>query len=414
MKSEKNERFSIFGIRVRKIQIICVFVGILLFLMMKLAGGNDSGLQNRKELDRPPHGEGEKNCEIYVEGIGTEELPLHVSIGERAYTEEEAEKLFDSIREQLNSEVLGENRSLQEVRSSLKLPGYLDEYGIRIRWSSDEPELIDNQGNLYNEEVSEEGETVWLKAVMSDGERERIFDIPIVVYPPELNPEQTLLRDLRQLIEKEDESQRMSDVLKLPDEYRGRKLSYRWGTKDQAILFPLMGFFMAFLYSFKDKQEEMREKRIRERQLMLDYSEVVSRLMVFIGAGMTIRGSWEKIVLDYEKRGGERRFVYEEMQKTYRQLQTGMPEGEAYEEFGRRCGLQPYMKLSGLLLQNRKEGMKNLKNILRMEMTAAFEERKNLARRQGEEAGTKLLIPLFLMLAIVMVMVVAPAMMAFA
>ena len=39
---------------------------------------------------------------------------------------------------------------------------------------------------------------------------------------------------------------------------------------------------------------------------------------------------------------------------------------------------------------------------------------KNLARRQGEEAGTKLLAPLFAMLGVVMVMVMVPAMLAFA
>ena len=80
-------------------------------------------------------------------------------------------------------------------------------------------------------------------------------------------------------------------------------------------------------------------------------------------------------------------------------------------EFGRRCKLQPYLKLSSVLEQNRKAGTKNLRAILRTEMEDAFEMRKNLARRMGEEAGTKLLAPLFLMLGIVMVMIMAPAMM---
>ena len=42
-------------------------------------------------------------------------------------------------------------------------------------------------------------------------------------------------------------------------------------------------------------------------------------------------------------------------------------------------------------------------------MEAAFEQRKNLARRLGEEASTKLLLPLFMMLLIVMVMITVPA-----
>ena len=39
----------------------------------------------------------------------------------------------------------------------------------------------------------------------------------------------------------------------------------------------------------------------------------------------------------------------------------------------------------------------------------AFEERKNMAKKLGEEAGTKLMIPLFLMLAVVFVIVTVPA-----
>ena len=44
-------------------------------------------------------------------------------------------------------------------------------------------------------------------------------------------------------------------------------------------------------------------------------------------------------------------------------------------------------------------------------MTEAWEQQKGLARRLGEEAGTKLLLPMFLMLAVVMVLILLPAMM---
>ncbi len=47
--------------------------------------------------------------------------------------------------------------------------------------------------------------------------------------------------------------------------------------------------------------------------------------------------------------------------------------------------------------------------MLRMEAIQAFEERKARAKRLGEEAGTKLLAPMFLMLAVVLVIVIVPA-----
>jgi len=66
------------------------------------------------------------------------------------------------------------------------------------------------------------------------------------------------------------------------------------------------------------------------------------------------------------------------------------------------------------LEQNRKSGTRNLRTLLELELADAWEQRKNLARKLGEEAGTKLLLPLFLMLGIVMVIIMVPAMMSMA
>ena len=46
-----------------------------------------------------------------------------------------------------------------------------------------------------------------------------------------------------------------------------------------------------------------------------------------------------------------------------------------------------------------------------MEAIQSFENRKSTARRLGEEAGTKLLMPMIGMLAVVFVMVMVPAFM---
>ena len=148
--------------------------------------------------------------------------------------------------------------------------------------------------------------------------------------------------------------------------------------------------------------------------MLLDHSELLSKLMVYLGAGLTIRGAWQRIAESYQaaRKAGlrEERPVYEEMLRTLLDMAGGVPEGKAYRDFGQRCRLRPYVKLCALLEQNRKNGGADLRALLSAEMEAAFEERKNAARRRGEEAGTKLLLPLFLMLLVVMVIVILPAM----
>ena len=150
---------------------------------------------------------------------------------------------------------------------------------------------------------------------------------------------------------------------------------------------------------------------------------MISRFTLFLGAGMTPRNAWNKIVNDYEqekrrevsieegKRKKEKveREVYEEMAYTMHEMKGGMAENECYERFGERCGLQVYKKFGTMLSQNLKKGTKGLTELLRQEADTAFDERKNTAKQLGEKAGTKILFPMFLMLAVVLLMIIVPA-----
>ena len=139
--------------------------------------------------------------------------------------------------------------------------------------------------------------------------------------------------------------------------------------------------------------------------------------MVYLGAGLTLRNSFLLIAEHADnlvKRGiQENRALYDELHIMANQFAKNMPESEIYTDFGRRIHLKPYTKLVSLIEQNRKNGTSNLRALLEVEMNDAFTERKNTARRLGEEAGTKLLLPLFLLLSIVMCIVIVPALTSF-
>lgn len=77
--------------------------------------------------------------------------------------------------------------------------------------------------------------------------------------------------------------------------------------------------------------------------------------------------------------------------------------------YGIRCNLSEYRKFGMMLSQNLRKGTRGLTELLEREAEDAFEQRKNLAKKAGEEAGTKLMIPLFLMLIIVFAIVIVPA-----
>ena len=146
--------------------------------------------------------------------------------------------------------------------------------------------------------------------------------------------------------------------------------------------------------------------------MIRDYPDVISQFTLLLGAGMTAKNAWKKMVEDYswqKKISGTSKVVYEEMLYTWQEMQSGIPETECYERFGRRCELLPYIKLGALLAQNLRKGARGIAEVLRMEAVEAMDERRNRAKRLGEEAGTKLLVPMIIMLVVVLAIVVVPA-----
>jgi hypothetical protein len=71
--------------------------------------------------------------------------------------------------------------------------------------------------------------------------------------------------------------------------------------------------------------------------------------------------------------------------------------------------MQEYVRLSNLLLQNLKRGNSSFPERLREEAYKAGEERLQQSRRLGEEAGTRLLVPMVMMLGVVMLLIMFPA-----
>ena len=143
----------------------------------------------------------------------------------------------------------------------------------------------------------------------------------------------------------------------------------------------------------------------------IDYTEILGKFVLILGAGMTMQGAWRRITSEYERTKKARRFAYEEMCITTHELESGTAEAAAYEHFGKRCASPEYIKFSALLSQNLRKGNKDLLTLFRTESKDAFEKRKNRAKARGEEAGTKLLVPMFLMLAAVLIVVIVPAFM---
>lgn len=440
---------------IRKQMLLCISASLLLTILVFFLGLQDGVLKEGFRLPRSGYGGSKQYITLEVSGL-TEDtsVPLDITVSPKRYTEEEANAVFREIYDQLEELVVAEGESFANLQHDLRLMTKLPKYGVQLSWdfypeldpaldagsvTPDEARayyrkyrhLMDSDGTLHNETLAP-GTVVtgYLSLIMStdivptstDGETKYLktqyhsapYRIYVGIVPRALSRYEALLLQLQQAITTEDEGSLGENMLSLPTEIDGQRIYYREHEDRSYLLLPLLGVIAAMAIYMRQGQARRTEKKQREALLMLDYSELVSKLMVYIGAGLTVRNALETISQHFDAliaRGiKEDRPLYQELRTMVIQFRRNMPESEIYLSFGRRVNLKPYTKLVSLIEQNRMNGARNLRAMLELEMEDAFEQRKTTARRLGEEAGTKLLLPLFIMLGIVMIIVIVPAM----
>lgn len=165
------------------------------------------------------------------------------------------------------------------------------------------------------------------------------------------------------------------------------------------------------MYIRKD-QELLEQEKERNKEMLRDYPRIVNKYALYYSAGMSSVKIWQKLCTDYQKerlRTNRKHYVYEEMLTAYESMQDGQGELTAYENFASRCGLPRYRLFISLIEQSMQKGKENMCLLLEKEVQEAFADRKNRAKMLGEEAGTKLLLPMFLMLFAVLFIIIVPA-----
>ena len=366
-------------------------------------------------INRPGVDEYDTEMEIEVEGLLDKPQRIEIPVTKRTYSKDEAKEAIKKGLEEILLTLPGENSSLQNITTDLNLTNEISDLGLSVRWDFGESELIDILGNVHNENLKE-NINLDIEVSLSYETYEESYIVPITVCPKILSNDERLLKGLIDKISIADKESIQKDGYTLPDTYDGKSLIYHYGEAFNFNIIPIMGIIIAILLYLQEKEKERKSTEKRKRELMKDYPDIVSKLIVFIGAGLSVRQSWESIVIDYEnecKENNERRYAYEEMVKALAKLKTGIYENTVYKDFGRSCALRQYMKLASLLEQNRRNGLANLHSLLSIESQSAWDERINLARREGEELNTKLLLPLFMMLLIVMMIIIVPALLIF-
>lgn len=384
-------------------------VGGILSLICFLSDMGDGA--SVQYLTRPLAGTGTLEQEVRVE-IKGEDYPFTVKLLEQPCEEEEIQSVLNKAEEGMEHLFLNGNKDLAHIEKNVRMPSVYPDTQVAIQWYLSPWEYIDPDGTVKNVQLTE-AVTVKVQASLSFQGVERLWEREVMVCPPEELDEEQVLQALAYEIEKVQEEPK--EELKLPDTIRGASVTWRLKADDRWIW--MLGLTAVVLVAMVtgQKQEEQTKKEEREQSLKMDYPEIVSRLSLYMGAGISTRKAWERIVANYEDAtvAGRSRPAYEEMRVTLYEMQTGVSEALAYERFGSRCHIPVYLKLGTLLEQNLRKGTKNLSDLLLEEAREAFEDRKAMAKKTGEECESKLLLPMAMMLLTVLILIMYPAVTSF-
>lgn len=142
----------------------------------------------------------------------------------------------------------------------------------------------------------------------------------------------------------------------------------------------------------------------RREEIQMDFPNVLSKLALLVNAGMILRDAW-KVVGE----SGTRK-IYEEMQKASYNIGIGYSEVRAYEEFADACKLGEVKKFVSVLCQNIEKGGDEVVHVIKELSIEAWNTKKRLAKQRGDAASTKLIIPVMIMFAGILMMVMVPIM----
>lgn len=409
------------------------------------------------EVERGSYGKDKTPYKVNVDVGDIHDMEFDFSVSSVRFTEDEIENIFDKLYQEQKLVLLGKNEDYHHIKYDLNFKSNLDN-GISMkinfrpeRFAEDENEkeiiasnseayknkkindtdyyakyqnIIDTSGKVHNKNLSSdevvEGFIV-LRFTTHTADREGLYKsneyfIEAKVLKGDTTPIYELKTDLTNIINDIDKDTLDKKYLKLPRIINDKKIIYKNKTNYSFLFVPVLLITVCIILYVKTKFDAKEEEKKVNELLKIDYPQIITKILIYVSSGLTMRNTIKLIANTYEKKKEkgyvkENRKAYEEMILAKKKLDNGMGEITVYEEMASNIKDRTYTRFINIIIQNIKNGNKDIKNILNLEVQDALFERKQRAKKLGEEASTKLVLPLMLMLLTIMIIIMVPAFM---
>lgn len=394
-----------------KLCLVMLFAGNMIALLMYISEGGGSTFVDDMYLLRDRQGGISREIGLTVRSSSGKEAETSLTVQALSYSEEEQQGLYEEMLKELQEKALGNNSSWNAVSEPLVLMETLAPYPFTLTWHSSNPVFLTSGGKVASWEdvelLSEHTALVELTVHVSghNFEKEHSFYTKVCPKPKKPSFSEAVTEALVTLERETAEEERM----RLPAEIQGEEVVWTEQKRNVSRVFFFLGLIGAVVIFLLQGRKPEKELAKKQQLMKKEYPTIISKLTLYLGAGMNIKSAWEKIAKS--AKGKNVNPVYGEMLFTCREMEGGIAEAEAYARFGKRVRQQCYVRFTTLLVQNLRKGNAALLLLLRQEALAAMEEHAALIKREGEESTTKLLLPMVMLMGMVMVLIIVPAFM---
>lgn len=396
----------------KKIILIEIIVGIVLIAFLLIRA---FFFPNDILLSRNSFGEGVKEVQLSLKKDEKKKKVIY-KLDEQKLSEKEEAKVYIQFFKKLKKIMMKNNTSLKQVQTSLNLPDTIDGYPFEITYELAEDGYIRLDGSINEEEQGKlkHGEIyrTYIVATVRYREYQQSKKYEIWIAPKKKLSQTNVFYKIQQYLKKEEQKNRYSRDIKIPSVYKDIEITKRQENQGEisgiVILFVTLCIFIP-LHNYLKLQEE--GKKCQE-QAGRDFPVIVHLLTLYMGAGLSFFSAVKRISQSYQKqRESEhsKKYAFEKMMRMEQQMRNGVSQREACQDWGMQFRTDSYQKLSLILIQSFTKGTKEAAMLMETEEREAFHKRIDRAKKEGEEASTRLLFPMILLLCQVMLLVMYPA-----
>nr|WP_314632627.1 type II secretion system F family protein [uncultured Mogibacterium sp.] len=211
------------------------------------------------------------------------------------------------------------------------------------------------------------------------------------------------------------------------EESRGKKIvlpsklddgsNVTWRKSDKSnrdwVIIPMLYVLICFAV-IMNRQDKLRKAAVDERkQILKSLPRFTNQLLLMMNAGVILSDAFHKICYGYsmmqmDTQGELERNIIamtESAELTNRSIPL------LFSELAQKYSVKELMRISTVLRENEKRGS-NIQDKLERESAFLWDNRKVIAKEQGKLIDTKMTYPLGLLLVLLIVITMAPAMMA--